>query len=210
MRIYRCITLQEVFNKYKNIPNKQGYNPLKNTHNYDQNKRYIHFFKYYEFAKKYFNEFKDGKYDIPKSEFVLFMTANIPYEILEKYKGYGLYQVDNCKNLLPIIEYAIPEEIFNPDYIVDLTNKPLDGYLKKGENEEYLKYLEYIKNLKDGYDDKTLLEYLSQNDLEDILNVEIDDRKESEYYDEAKKILEKFDFTKFNDDEIEEYDRRII
>ena len=43
------------------------------------------FFKYNNFANYYFDSKKEG-YDKENDNFILFMTANIPNEILEKYK----------------------------------------------------------------------------------------------------------------------------
>lgn len=109
IRVYRCIKLQEVINKYKNENNKIFDNNSLNTHQYQKNKEYIHFFRYDEFARCYFYLGKDGNYDFPNDRYILYMTANIPKEILDKSLGYGFYKVNVEDVIIP--EYAIPVEI---------------------------------------------------------------------------------------------------
>ena len=50
----------------------------------------------------------------------------IPKEILEKYKGFGFYDLDYEEVIMP--EYAIPIEEFITDYIVDITDNNVSLY----------------------------------------------------------------------------------
>lgn len=136
MRVYRCIKLQEVINKYKNESNEKIKTPNLNTHMYYDDKEYIHFFRYYEFAEYYFNLNKDGSYDRVNDNYILFMVANIPDEILIKYKGFGFYELNNEETIIP--EYAIPTELFKSEYIVNITNKLMGFYMRRNEDEEIL------------------------------------------------------------------------
>ena len=88
-----------------------------NTHIYNPEDEYIHFFRYLDFAKYYFELGKEGSYEEENENYVLFMVANIPNSILSKYLGYGFYNysdnVFNFKNnKIPIPEYAIPVDEF--------------------------------------------------------------------------------------------------
>lgn len=202
MRVYRCIKLQEVINKYKNVKNKKISNYDLNTHIYEKDKEYIHFFRYEEFARYYFNLGKDGSYDKINDNYILFMTANIPKEILEKYKGYGLYSLNHDEIVIP--EYAIPTEEFIADYIVDITDKPFGLIKRKNENEEYMKYLELIKNLKQTTNDvKSIAAELIKIDLDKLIGIEIDNRSEKEIEEEANILLLNMDIQTNNDAEIE-------
>lgn len=203
MRVYRCIALQEVINKYKNESNKKLENRSLNTHNYQKDKEYVHFFRYDEFAKYYFNLGKDGSYDEINSNYILFMTANIPREILEKYKGFGFYKLNQEEIIMP--EYAIPVEEFNTDYIVNITDKPLSFYIRKNEDEEYRRYLELIKKLKQTEKNmKSIAIDLLKIDLEKLMAIEIDDRNEKEIDEEANSLLLNMNIPESSDIEIEE------
>lgn len=202
MRVYRCIKLQEVINKYKNVKNKKISNYDLNTHIYEKDKEYIHFFRYEEFARYYFNLGKDGSYDKINDNYILFMTANIPKEILEKYKGYGFYSLNHDEIVIP--EYAIPTEEFIADYIVDITDKPFGFIKRKNENEEYMKYLELIKNLKQTTNDvKSIAAELIKIDLDKLIGIEIDNRSEKEIEEETNILLLNMDIQASNDAEIE-------
>lgn len=203
MRVYRCIKLQEVINKYKNENNKKIENPALNTHIYESEKEYIHFFRYDEFAKYYFNLGKDGSYERINDNYVLFMTANIPKEILDKYKGFGFYDLNYEEIIMP--EYAIPIEEFSSDYIVDITNKPMSFYIRKNENEEYMRYLQLIRDLIQNTNDvKSIAMDLLKIDLEKLIGVKIDDRSEKEIAEEVSSLLLNLDIPKSNDMEIQE------
>ena len=196
MRVYRCIRLQEIINKYKNKSNRKIENNDLNTHKYNENQEYIHFFKYYDFAKYYFELGKDGNYEEKNSNFVLFMIANIPNEILEKHKGFGFYELDKEEIIMP--EYAIPIDEFNSNFIVHITEKPVRFYSRANEENEYEKYLEIVRRLKKTKDIKNIV-----TDLEKINDLEIDDINEDEISEDIKKKLLNINFQN-DDDEIED------
>lgn len=202
MRVYRCIKLQEVINKYKNEKNKKLNNCNLNTHIYEVGKDYIHFFRYEDFARYYFNLGKEGSYNEQNGNYILFMTANIPKEILEKYKGFGFYDLNHEKIIMP--EYAIPIEEFITDYIVDITDKPMGFNVRKNEKEEYRRYLELIKNLRQTTRDaKSIAMDLLKFDLDKLIGVEVDNRNEKEIEEEANTFLLNMNIPESNDDEIE-------
>lgn len=204
MRVYRCIKLQEVINKYKNKKGTKINNPNLNTHMYESGKEYIHFFKYEEFARYYFNLGKEGSYDKSNANYILFMTANIPKKILDKYKGFGFYELNQEKIIMP--EYAIPIEEFDTQYIVDITDKPMGFNIRKHENEEYKRYLELIKNLKQTTNDvKSIGINLLKIDLDKLIGIEIDDRSENEIEKDAKLLLSSINFSRSNDDELKSW-----
>lgn len=200
MRVYRCIKLQEVINKYKNESSKKIENDNLNTHKYNKNQEYIHFFKYYDFAKYYFELGKDGSYDNKNNNYILFMVANIPNEILEKYKGFGFYSLGNEEMIIP--EYAIPINEFNPNFIVDITDKPIGFYSRLNEKNEYEKYLEIVRRLKTTKDIKNIVP-----DLEKLIDLGIDNRSELEINEDINNQLLNINFQNF-DDEIEELKTR--
>ena len=205
MRVYRCIKLQEIINKYKNENNESFRNHSLNTHQYQKDKEYIHFFRYDEFARNYFNLGKDGNYDLPNSNYVLYMIANIPEEILNKNIGYGFYKVNREDVIMP--EYAIPVEEFDSSYIVNITDKPMGLYTRKNEDEEYMVYLKLIKAMKQVNNDTSkILNYLLNNDLNSLIGVQIDIRSEKEREEDSFSLLSNIDISNCNDLEIEEFD----
>lgn len=208
MRVYRCIKLQEVINKYKNENNKIFDNHSLNTHQYQKNKEYIHFFRYDEFARYYFYLGKDGNYDFPNDRYILYMTANIPKEILDKSLGYGFYKVNGEDVIIP--EYAIPVEEFDSNYIVDITDQPMGLPKRKNEDEEYRAYLKLIQTMKQVNDDTTkMLHYLLHNDLDSLIGIQVDTRSEKEIEEDILSLLSDINISKCDDLEIEEIDFKI-
>lgn len=108
MRVYRIISAREITNVYKGLNQRMPVVQGENTHKYDANSLYIHFFRYYESAEYYFKRYHGSMNFL--DEYILYMTANIPNDILRKRLGYGFYNLDtkpfNCYNI-PIPEYAI-------------------------------------------------------------------------------------------------------
>lgn len=201
MRVYRGIKLQEVINMYKNESNERINNSSLNTHIYMDDKEYIHFFRYYEFAEYYFNLKKDGSYDRVNDNYILFMIANIPDEILKKYQGFGFYQLNNEDTFMP--EYAIPTDLFKPEYIVNITNKPMGFYMRRNEDDEYRKYLELIRNLKQsGKNLKSIASDLLKVDLEELIDVKVDKRSEKEVEEDSMRLLSTMEYPEDNDLEI--------
>ena len=75
------------------------------------------------------------------------MIADISKEILDKYKGFGLYVYEG--ELTPIPEYAIPKDEFDIKDIVLLTQNL--SVLPEIENDEieFKHYLELVNKLKE-------------------------------------------------------------
>lgn len=202
MRVYRCIKLQEVINKYINKKNEKFNAPILNTHKYEENKEYIHFFRFNEFATYYFNLGKDGGYEKENDNYILFMTANIPEDILEKFSGFGFYELNG--ETFPIPEYAIPIEEFSSEYIVNITNQPISLYERENETEEYKRYMEVIRNLKNSNSNmQDILEY------EMLLGMNIDKRNEEERKQYSDYLLSKITFPKCDDLSIPELKRKM-
>ena len=126
---------------------------------------YIHFFRYSKSAiyLKNSNILKTDSLD----NYVLYMCANIPNEILDKYFGYGIYNSVNIKvnneGNIPIPEYAIPKKLFNNKYIIEIN----DSINYKYENdEEYYKYLRLLDELYSKHNNyKVVLKVLMNNKL---------------------------------------------
>ena len=190
MRVYRVISAREITNVYKNKSERVAIVEGENTHKYENNASYIHFFRYYESAEQYFK-----KYHISlnsQDKYIAFMVANIPNEILRMALGYGFYNLEedffNAYSI-PIPEYAIKKELMLPKYVVEVNNNI--SYEYKNENNEYEKYLNLIKKLAKGYDYdfQEVANYLQTCNLEDLLNVHDDDRTESQILDDKVKEL---------------------
>ena len=135
------------------------------------------------------------------------MTANIPEDILEKYSGFGFYELNGEK--FPIPEYAIPIEEFEPEYIVNITNQPRSFYTRENEGEEYKKYIELIRNLKNSNSNmKDIIDYLLSNDFETILGIIVDKRNEEELKKYSDWLLSQTTFPKIDDIPIQEFKRK--
>lgn len=206
MRVYRCIKLQEVINKFTNQKNEKLSNNRINTHKYQEDKDYIHFFRYAEFARYYFHLGKDGSYEKENDNYMLYMIANIPEEILEKYIGFGFYTYKG--KVLPLPEYAIPTEEFLPQYIVNISMNPVEGEERANEKEEFRKYIELVEKLqKSGMWTKDIASYFLENNFEEMLNIKIDKRTEKEIEANDNLLLSKIIFPPCDDIEIKEFKR---
>ena len=129
------------------------------------------------------------------------MIANIPDEILEKYQGFGFYQLNNEDTIIP--EYAIPTDLFKSEYIVNITNKPMSFYMRRNEDDEYKKYLELIRNLKQNEKNlKSIASELSKVDLEELIDVKVDKRSEKEVEEDSMRLLSTMKYPEDNDLEI--------
>lgn len=212
MRVYRCITAKEILNKYKKINDRKKDNPTSNTHIYKPETDYIHFFRYLDFAKYYFKLGKEGSYEEDNENYVLFMIANIPNSILNKYLGYGFYNYSNStfnfeKNEIPIPEYAIPVNEFNEDYIVYMNNEEsiFSLYHRANEYEEFKRYLKLLQTLNpDKYSCKEIAYFLTKNNLCKLLGIEDDDKSELDLEKEARDKISLMQFPKDDDLRIEE------
>lgn len=194
MRVYRCISAREITAMYKGKNEREALLKGQNTHKYEISKKYIHFFRYSQSAEY----FKDTLlYTMnPLDKYVAFMTANIPNNILKKYIGYGIYNSERMDlehlGYVPLPEYAIPEEEFSKDFIVQV-NTQIDSRLKS-DYKEYRKYLLLIDILFNKYKNlDEVLKIIQANDLEKILDVKDDDRtEEKRTQDELEKLKEVF------------------
>ena len=190
MRVYRVISAREITNIYKGQSERVALAKGENTHKYEKNASYIHFFRYFESAEQYFK-----KYHISlcsQDKYIAYMVANIPNEILRKTLGYGFYNLEDdffSAYSIPIPEYAIKEELMLPKYIVEINN--IINYEYKNEDNEYKKYLNLIKKLakRCDYNFYEVANYLQACNLEELLNVHDDDRTESQILDDKVKEL---------------------
>lgn len=194
MRVYRIISAREITNMYKGLEERTAVVCGENTHRYEKGKSYIHFFRYYESAEYYFKRYRVSMNSI--DEYVLYMTANIPNDILRNRLGYGFYELDQepfDAFDIPIPEYALKQEEMKPEYIVEINNFVKHEY--KNLNGEYQKYLELMKVLAEQYhyDFHQVAKYLEACSLPELLGVEEDNRTEDEiFHDKIKQISKEF------------------
>lgn len=141
MIVYRYLTSRELtdivngdFNNLGTVYNTKKYK-YRNTHKYQQGKRYLHFFKNKDacFKIKNFNNNNDEQYYI--------CMFDIPFLILFNSRGYGYYpasgyDIDN----VALKEYAIKVDDFKKDWLV--------GYQTMQNFEQ-----EFIKKQEDLYED---------------------------------------------------------
>ena len=144
------------------------------------------------------------------------MTANIPNELLKKYSGYGFYGYENSsfkEKTIPIPEYSIPIEEMKQEYIVTI-NDTIDFGLgsKEGEFEKYLILIyELLKKYENNY--HQVANFLLQNNLAELLNIEEDNRNEEQIKIDTQKLVNKFISKSYllnreKDDEIETFSRK--
>lgn len=136
---------------------------LFNTFNYNKDKKYVHFFRYKSFIQYFFDD---------NSAEGMIISVDIPPELLNKYKGFGFYIVENQE--FPIPEYAIPLEEFNEDWIVGLETRQKSN-IEHEDFDKYQKYLETIKVLKSqGSDIPSIVADLLDSDIFSLME---DDKK---------------------------------
>lgn len=170
MKVYRSITTEELTNLYQNehtieVSTTKG----ENTHNYLEGVEYIHFFKYSQSAEFYHT----NNLEIHNPH-IVYMTADIPNNILNDYLGYGYYNsvTSDREELIgvtiPLPEYAIPKSLFIPKYVIEVNNVIKNR--KHQEELEYDRYLEYVIALLEKYDYNhyTVGRILHNTDLEKI------------------------------------------
>lgn len=122
-----------------------------NTHNYKDNIDYCHFFKYSKDAEFYF---KSSFIPLNSNDYhVGYMVLEIDDSKVEEYKGYGIYNIgkisldDKDKIEVPLIEYAIPDEIIKDPNFLYFENIPTNY-----KNDiEHKKYIENILKLYKKY-----------------------------------------------------------
>ncbi len=192
MRVYRIISAREITNMYQGSKERCAVVKGQNTHHYEDGTSYIHFFRYSESAEYYFKRYRVSMNHL--DEYIAYMTANIPGDILRNRMGYGFYNLEEApfdSFDIPIPEYAIPEEEMKPEYIVEVNS--FIKYEYKKNNEEYQKYLELMRQLSNQYqyDFYKIAKYLEGCNLEELLGVKDDDRTESEIFQDKLKQLSK-------------------
>lgn len=144
MLVYRVCNEKEIntiFNEksFKKIGNYFEINQSINTNHYVKNKKYIHFFKYFN-SIFYLN--------VSKGKFIC--TYDIPNYLLEEHLGYGFYYDRfNFKNLEKVVEYAIENGDIMYEYLIKV-----DKVL------EYIDIEDFIYN---NFEDKLELIYLNEN-----------------------------------------------
>lgn len=167
MLVYRCLNQKEILNKFKQTNEEFAIFKGANTHKYELNQSYIHFFKYKKSAEYYLKN--NSSFFNP---FILYMTADIPLDILKDHLGYGYYcYFDNSfSGTILFPEYAIPREIFKSEYIVDI-NTYINNF-QDDNNIEYKKYLELFKYLieKNNHNVNKVATYLKNTNLNELLN----------------------------------------
>ena len=165
MIVYRYIINDSLEkNSQKHIFKNLKFN-LFNTFNYDKDKEYIHFFRYKSFIQQFFDD-----------DNAQIISADIPDELLEKYRGFGFYIIENQE--MPILEYAIPLEKFDKSCIVGV-EKVQKGNAEYEDFNEYKKYLDTIKTLKSrGMDVPSIVVVLLNNSVySQIENVQTESKR---------------------------------
>lgn len=192
MRVYRIISAREITNMYKNNPERRAVVAGENAHQYEIDTTYIHFFRYWQSAEYFFKRCRVAMNRL--DEYIAYMTANIPNELLRKRIEYGFYNIDEEPfeyDTIPISEYTIKQEEMKPEYIIEINNFIKSEY--KNPKEEYEKYLAFMLKLKEQYDGNfyAIAKYLKNNNLEQLLEVKDDDRTEPEIFHDKLKQLSK-------------------
>lgn len=167
MLVYRCLTQKEILIKFKETNEDFAAFKGANTHKYEKDISYIHFFKYKKSAEYYLNN--NSSFFNP---FILYMIADIPLDILKEHFGYGYYCYfdNNFKGTMLFPEYAIPRNIFKSEYIVDIST--YINNFKDDNNIEYKKYLALFKSLikQTNHNIDKIAKYLNNTNLDELLN----------------------------------------
>ena len=115
MLVYRCITQMEILNKFKEINDEVISYKGANTHKYEKDISYIHFFRYKKSAEYYLNN--NSSFFNP---FILYMIADIPLD--ENNMEYKKY--------LELFKYLLEENKYNVNKVaLKLKNSDLDELL---------------------------------------------------------------------------------
>ncbi len=191
MRVYRCITTREITNLYKSNKKYQTTICALNTYQFNFEKDYIHFFRFYESAL-YYKKRNDSSKN-PWDHCVLMMTANIPHSLLKESLGYGFYSgVDKRLTcyITPIPEYHIDTTLFKNDYIVEVSDKVNPMYRnKRSEYDDYIMLMNELGDRYNGDYSKAVL-FLQSHNLDELLQIEEDNRSEEKIrHDELKQLV---------------------
>ncbi len=140
MLVYRAISEKELEYYLKGKIVSKKYSSGRNTHNYDPNIRYIHFFDMAEAAQKFKQEELDGR-----GYKTYIIQCDFDKEVLNKYKGYGYYYLYTewqdpyqMIGFVPLLEYAIPISEFSLKNFYDLSVNVPKEWLN------YDKFVSYI------------------------------------------------------------------
>ena len=112
MKLYRLCDKNEVYTiindkSFENIGKKFKDNPKKNTHHYNNNKKYLHFF-----------ENKDSLIYLNLSSNKYICYYDIPDNIILEKRGFGLYlDYVHFRNIILVPEYAIENEFLKFEYL---------------------------------------------------------------------------------------------
>lgn len=190
MLVYRTISSSELLSLINGIK-RENCNKIrgKNTFKYENNKSYIHFFKYEEHALYYMEKTNNPiivRLDIPDD-----LLGNIEYGF---YGDVDTYYDDSLYGYyIPLPEYIITNDVFKKEYIVDFSyngvwqdpkryNVNREFFWVEKEHLFYDKemqswtiesiYYEYIKIIskKYGYDMSKVAHYLKSIDLDEELD----------------------------------------
>lgn len=126
---------------------RDSYNDGLNTHNYKHDTDYLHFFHFYEGALEYVS----GIPSIGWDDRCFIALYNIPENLLDQYRGFGLYPESRHPNI-PVLEYAIPfsklEDGFIKGEVIPYSygNKYSEAYKKymEGDYSSYLKDMDEL------------------------------------------------------------------
>lgn len=127
MRVYRYLSREELLNiRHKRVfligARFKTHNNGKNTHKYNSCYKYLHFYKSVNGMQEIRTLYREYSQDF------YFCAFEIPTHILLSHRGKGFYPPHGYDEaVLTEIEYAIPVEEFNPDwlssYVLDSTKK---------------------------------------------------------------------------------------
>ena len=119
MKVYRYLSKDELNSilsgKTENLGNifvhKQGVR--KNTHKYQPNTKYLHFFKNHDSMKMMSYLYRN--IDTP----FYFCTFEIPFHVLALHGGNGYYPASGYDNITVLKEYCVSVDKFNPTWLKD-------------------------------------------------------------------------------------------
>lgn len=178
MRVYKAITKEEFMacmnNETLDIRGLTA-NIGNNTFHYEEEVSYMHFFKYIESAKLFYQASKSNP---NTKQYDCIAVFDIPKEILDQYTGYGFYYGNKEKNgeeiptAIPIPEYCIPRQFIQGEYLIDARKELPIGHKKTIQYYDYHKYINHLKKLyiKHNADRDKVVEELVDTDLDLVLS----------------------------------------
>lgn len=151
--VYSYVGQKNPRNEYRDYLNgvisvpKNSFNDGINTHDYKSGVSYLHFFHYYEGALEYVSGIPSMGWDGR----CFIATYDIPDEVLDKYRGLGIYP-ESIHAAIPLLEYAIPfDELSNSC----ITGEVREYKMRQEYSEEYNRYMQgEYKNYVDRLDEE--------------------------------------------------------